>query len=95
LVSRKHGGGAFDKLSRADAPARSDVHHVSALTGEGIPELIASIECSLVPIAPPAGAAVAFTTMQVAAWDKARGAIERRDGAEAGAALQSLLSTSR
>jgi tRNA modification GTPase len=85
-------------LGGGDAPARSnpqsairEPHFVSALTGQGIAELIAAIAAELVPTAPPVGAAVAFTAEQIAGLQSARHAIERRNPAEACAELQSLL----
>jgi tRNA modification GTPase len=74
-----------------DAPARWKTQYVSALTGQGIAELIAEIDCALVPVVPPVGAAVAFTAAQIAVLQSARNAIERRDTTEASAELQSLL----
>jgi tRNA modification GTPase len=64
---------------------------VSAVTGEGIGELIAGIGQSLVPDAPPAAAAVPFTAEQFAAIESARILAEKRDLPAVRAALQSLL----
>jgi tRNA modification GTPase len=49
----------------------------SAKTGVNIPELIRRIVRRLVPAAPPPGAAIPFTTEQVAAIKSARDSIER------------------
>jgi tRNA modification GTPase len=64
---------------------------VSAVTGDGIAEFITAIGGALVPIAPPAGAAVVFTRCQVSSLESARAAIARRDAVAAGDAVQSLL----
>ena len=66
---------------------------VSALTGQGIAELLVAIERLLVPLSPPAGAAVAFTPAQIAGLDAARVAIDMADVGAADAALAALLST--
>ena len=68
---------------------------VSALTGEGIAELVSAIGESLVPIAPPAGTAVAFTAEQVAGLDAARIAIESHDAAALTAALEGIAGWAR
>jgi tRNA modification GTPase len=64
---------------------------VSALTGEGIAELITAIGKALIPVAPPPGTAVPFTTEQVASLELAQTAIEGRDASAAEAALNALL----
>jgi tRNA modification GTPase len=63
----------------------------SALTGEGVPDLIIQIGRALVPAAPPFGAAVPFAATQFAALDAASAAIGRHDAAAAIAALQPML----
>ena len=65
----------------------------SAVSGAGIAELVAHIGRSLVPSAPPAGAAVPFTPEQLAALDAARTAIDRRDAPATMAALEPLLAS--
>jgi len=65
----------------------------SALTGEGIADLVAKIGRALVPATPPGGAAVPFTADQVAALDAAAAAVGRRDAADAKSALQPLLAS--
>jgi tRNA modification GTPase len=75
-----------------DAKSGSSAIDTSAVTGEGMAELLAAIGAMLVPRAPAAGAAVPFTHEQVASLDTARAAIEQRDAA-AIAALQALLAT--
>jgi 50S ribosomal subunit-associated GTPase HflX len=64
---------------------------VSALTGEGVPNLITAIGKALVPEAPPAEAAVPFTRQQVAHLEAARQAVLDRDARRADAALAALL----
>jgi tRNA modification GTPase len=71
----------------------SDTRYVSALTGQGIAELLVAMERMLVPAAPSAGAAVAFTRHQVAGLEAAREAIDRADIGAAEVALSSVLST--
>jgi tRNA modification GTPase len=64
---------------------------VSALTGEGIAELVVTIGALLVPQPPPAGAAVPFTAAHIASLDETLAALQRRDAASAVAALNALL----
>jgi tRNA modification GTPase len=66
---------------------------VSALTGQGISELLVAIERWLVPMAPPAGAAVAFTASQVAGLEAARAAIEECNPKSADEALTAVLAS--
>jgi tRNA modification GTPase len=87
----KSGMGAGRTVGGEDAPARSDLICVSALTGEGVGELIAAIGGALVPVAPPAGAAVAFTREQVSHLEAAHHAVLDRDASRADAALAALL----
>jgi tRNA modification GTPase len=63
----------------------------SAVTGEGISELVAAIGRTLVPIAPPAGRAVPFTNEQISALDSVRACIEERNAGGVVAALHSLV----
>jgi tRNA modification GTPase len=74
-----------------NAPARCSSRLVSALTGEGIAELIAAIGDMLVPSAPPPGAAVAFTSVQVAHLECALQAVHEQHAVQAEAALAALL----
>jgi tRNA modification GTPase len=64
---------------------------VSALTGEGIQDLIPAIISALVPDCPPAGAPVPFTIEQVNALVAARQAIEQHDSTTAANLLHALL----
>ncbi len=85
-----------NKIDLVDAADRGDSCRVgavatSAITGQGIADLIAAIGQSLVPIAPPAGAAVPFAGEQLAALAAARAAINERDAPAAKTALQALL----
>jgi tRNA modification GTPase len=59
----------------------------SALTGDGVPGLVAAIGRTLVPAAPVAGAAVPFSDEQIASLDSARAGVERQDPTTAAAAL--------
>jgi tRNA modification GTPase len=63
----------------------------SAVTGEGIAELVTAIGKALVPIGPSPGSAVPFTREQIVALDATRAAIERRDAVGVATALQPLL----
>jgi tRNA modification GTPase len=63
----------------------------SAVTGEGIAELVAAIGQTLVPNPPPAGTAVPFQADQLTAIERARQAVHRSDQRTARDALQSLL----
>ncbi len=69
-----------------------DALPVSALTGEGITELVAAISQSLVAMPPPAGAAVPFNERHERLLRLARQAIEEDKPAAAKSALLSLLS---
>jgi tRNA modification GTPase len=74
--------------------AQSEIRNpqlLSALTGEGIAELIVAIGKALIPVAPPPGTAVPFTAALIAGLDVAHTAIERRDASAAEAALNALL----
>jgi tRNA modification GTPase len=71
-------------------PPTPNTYYVSALTGQGIATLIAAIGRTLVPTAPPANAAIAFTPEQVAGLEVARAAIHEADRAAAEAALATL-----
>jgi tRNA modification GTPase len=66
----------------------------SALTGEGIAELIAAVGRVLVPFPPPPGSAIPFSAKQVAALDCARAAVAAQDAARSLAILQPLLTCS-
>lgn len=63
----------------------------SARTGWGIDELLLRIERALVSHVPAAGAAVVFTTRQVARLDEARRLLARGDLTEASRALAGLI----
>jgi tRNA modification GTPase len=64
---------------------------LSALTGEGLPELIATIGRSLVPTPSAPGSAVPFTAEQCAALETAKAAIEQHDAQIATTALHAML----
>jgi len=66
---------------------------VSAMTGEGIPELAAAISRELLPEWPPSGAAVPFTTEHIASLAAAREAVEHRNAQAAMSLLQAMLTT--
>jgi tRNA modification GTPase len=63
----------------------------SAVTGEGIADLVAAIGRALVPNPPAVGTAVPFMEEQVAALEAAGVAVQRRNALAAAAALQALL----
>lgn len=75
---------AFD--SRSDG-----IHYVSALSGQGVLELIEAISRVLVPAVPPMGAAVAFTEWQLERLKEARRAVSADDIGAADIALSTLL----
>jgi tRNA modification GTPase len=81
------------RLGDASPSTGIETQRVSALTGQGIAELLVAIEHLLVPTAPPAGAAVPFTMHQVAGLESALDAIILADYTAADAALMSVLST--
>ena len=64
---------------------------VSALTGEGIADLISAMARTLVPTSFPPGSAVPFTSEQVDGLTAARAAIERHDAEVASELLHALL----
>jgi tRNA modification GTPase len=63
----------------------------SAVTGEGVAELIAAVGRALVPLPPAPYSAVPFTAEQTAALEGARAAAAAKDSAVSLAALQPLL----
>jgi len=85
--------GGDDAAAGYPSSADCTTAFVSALTGQGIAELLGSIERALVPNAPPGGAAVAFTPSQLAGLEEARAAIDNSDFQQADAALASVLSS--
>lgn len=87
---RLHVRNKIDLLPSRPAPAADELL-TSAVTGEGIDELVRAIGRTLVPVAPERGAAVPFTADQVAALDEARAAIRGREALTARDALESLL----
>ena len=66
---------------------------VSALTGEGLAELLEAIAGRLVPLPPPAGAAVPFTQRQVRLLAKSLAAVEQGDAEAACKCLARLTSS--
>jgi tRNA modification GTPase len=76
----------------SQAPSRNwPTVATSALTGEGIAELIAAIGRGLVPEPPALGAAVPFTELQAVALASVQAIIGRRDPIGAADALRALL----
>jgi tRNA modification GTPase len=75
----------------ADQNHAEPIVATSALTGDGIAELIAAIGRALVPLAPELGIAVPFTAEQIAALEAARAAVAVQDAAASLTALQPLL----
>jgi tRNA modification GTPase len=66
-------------------------HTVSALTGEGIADLISSVASTLVPVSPAPGSAVPFTSEQVDGLTAAKSAVEQRDAVAATDLLHAML----
>jgi tRNA modification GTPase len=75
----------------SSGPGISQPHAVSALSGEGISELISAIAHKLVPISPPTGSAVPFTAEQIGGLAGAAVFIEQRNANAASEALHALL----
>jgi tRNA modification GTPase len=63
----------------------------SAVTGEGLPDLMSAIAWALVPTAPPAGEAVPFIAEQVASLEAALQAVVEKDTSRATRLLSGLL----
>ena len=89
--SRATVGASGDEAGPESRNNRGIAIQTSAITGEGIAALLAAIAQTLVPAAPPPGAAVPFTAEQVAILTLARAAIERRDGPAACSMLRQLI----
>jgi tRNA modification GTPase len=85
-----------NKMDLVDASGRRAFASVagiatSAVTSEGLPELVEAIARALVPLEPAPGAAVPFTVEQVAVLEAAREAVGRQDQSALEAALHALL----
>ena len=72
-------------------PPRPDGLSTSALTGQGIGELVLAIAGRLVPDPPPRGAGVPFTADQMNRFEEAAAAVSQNDFPSALAALGDLL----
>jgi tRNA modification GTPase len=72
-------------------PAIGQPHLVSALTGEGIADLISAIAGTLVPTSFPPGSAVPFTSEPVDGLTAAKVAVEQHDAEVASELLHALL----
>lgn len=72
-------------------PHSSSIIATSAVTGQGLPELISAIGLALVPSPPPAGSALPFTEPLLQQLDRIRRAIAARDAPRSTRILQSLL----
>jgi tRNA modification GTPase len=73
-----------------DLGRAADAIHVSAATGEGVPDLCAALSGWLVPAAPPPGAAVPFTAELTDRIDQVRRSLGDGDAVEARRVLSSL-----
>jgi tRNA modification GTPase len=71
----------------------SPVIATSAVTGEGLSDLLEAIGRTLVPVIPPSGTAIPFTTEQVSAIEAARDAIGGDDAGGVAARLLNALLT--
>jgi tRNA modification GTPase len=67
---------------------------VSALTGEGLADMISAIARTLAPVSPAAGSAVPFTSEQLDGLTLAKAAVDRRDAKAAVQLLHALLTRS-
>jgi tRNA modification GTPase len=77
-------------------PSQRHAAHIvctSAVTGEGVNELIAAIADTLVPCAPAPGTAVPFTAEQIASLEAAQIAVTAHDVAASLAALRPLVAS--
>jgi tRNA modification GTPase len=88
--------GGLVVASKADLPAAwepgdASVLTVSALSGDGLDRLAASVAHRLVPDPPPPGAGVPFRPSHVRRLEAARGALRRGDPGAAIGSLESLL----
>jgi tRNA modification GTPase len=93
VVTRAAAGGGRDEKDRhwqSQWPPGAVVR-TSAVTGEGIADLVTAIGGALVAHAPAPGSAVPFTSEQVAALEAALAAVEARDAAASLRPLQRLL----
>ena len=93
-AARQHIIRVWNKIDLVSAPKAERMIHTSAVTGEGIADLIAAIGSELVPLAPAPGSAVPYTGKQVAQLEAALAAAKAHDAAAGLAALQSLLDSS-
>jgi tRNA modification GTPase len=78
-------------LAPCDEPPRPEGRLTSALTGQGIDELVGAIGGRLVRDPPPCGAGVPFKADQVERLEAAAAALDRQDGARALGAVVGLL----
>jgi tRNA modification GTPase len=80
-----------DLVSEATSLWQEPFVRTSAITGEGIAELLSAISGRLVPEAPPTHAAVPFTEDQISAITESIRALSRGDCAQATRLLEALL----
>jgi tRNA modification GTPase len=80
----------FDHLA-ASQPKISHSIPISALSGEGLTNLLSAIAHTLVPVPLPAGSAVPFTPEQIDWFSAAKLAIDERDAPAANSFLHALL----
>jgi tRNA modification GTPase len=86
----------LNKVDLLDVSARQAIGAgaaiaTSAITGDGLADLVAAIARALVPASPAAGAAVPFTVEQVAGLETARAAVQCEDASVGLPALNALL----
>ncbi len=81
----------YNKCDLLTASRDSDKRYVSAVTQEGLEELLTIVASTLVPAPPPAAAPVPFTEQQAAAITEAIAAIQRADVPQALSVLQSYV----
>ena len=66
----------IDQLAAIPATIPADAIFTSAVTGQGVEQLLIEIGCRLVPQSPPSGAAVPFTKRQYVELDRVSQALE-------------------
>ena len=81
---------ALNKVDRVALRPDLPLLGVSALTGEGLDQLLAAIAQKLVPELPPAGAAIPFTSGQVASIERAVARLDEGDLTAAAAELAGI-----
>ncbi|MHC2068750.1 GTPase [Bremerella sp. T1] len=91
LPSALHVVNKIDLAENVTLPNSEEMLATSAVTGEGVPELISSIVRHLIPTVPHDGAAIPFTDRQIEHLQQLREAIAAADQAAAEATIRKLI----